>query len=210
MASAHSVVQGFLKNNEEWANAVIKSDPNFFVRSAEGQKPQVLWIGCSDSRVPGSVVTGSKPGDIFIHRNIANQVHLNDDSVLSVVDFAVGNLGVRHVVVVGHTECGGAKHCLKAAQNPSHESPATPLLRWLEPLTQLARSLDLGSLSHEEGLAKLVKSNVMQQVQNLAKTETIKNVWGRGEDLWVHGLIYDLSTGRFQSNVVVTLERPKN
>lgn len=154
-----------------------------------------------------------------------SQVHLNDDSVLSVVDFAVGNLGVRHgqfaapdppilaklmrdpVVVVGHTECGGAKHCLKAAQNPSHESPTTPLLRWLEPLTQLARSLDLGSLPHEEGLTKLVKSNVMEQVRNLAKTKTIKDVWGRGEDLWVHGLIYDLSTGRFQSDFEATLER---
>jgi carbonic anhydrase len=210
MSSEDPVVQGLLENNKKWAKAVVEADPDFFVRSAEGQSPQVLWIGCSDSRVPGAVVTASKPGDIFLHRNIANQVHLHDDNVLSVVDYAVAHLKVKHVIVVGHSECGGAKHCLEAAQDPCPPPQDTPLHRWLEPLTNLARSLGLGSDPPPEGaLSILVKENVIRQVQNLTETETIKHAWDECKDVWIHGLVYDLSTGLL-GEPVVTISRPVN
>jgi len=210
MSSEDPVVQGLLKNNEKWAKAVVEADPDFFLRSAEGQSPQVLWIGCSDSRVPGAVVTASKPGDIFLHRNIANQVHLHDDNVLSVVDYAVAHLKVRHVLVVGHSGCGGAKYCIEAARDPCPPRPDTPFLRWLGPLTDLARSLGLGSNPPpKDALPILVKENVIRQVQNLTETETIKHAWGKREDVWIHGLIYDLSTGLL-GEPVVTKGRPVN
>jgi len=125
------------------------------------------------------------PGDIFVHRNIANQVHPDDDNVLSVVDYAVAALKVKHVIVVGHTECGGAKHCLEAANHPP-QPPLDPLHRWLEPLTELARSLP----QEERTLPILIKKNVEEQVQILKGLETVQNA-----DVKVHGWIYDLSIG---------------
>ncbi|KAF9644965.1 carbonic anhydrase [Thelephora ganbajun] len=196
MTSNDSTMEDLLKANAEWARGVVEADPNFFKESAKKQSPKVLWIGCSDSRVPASVITGSKPGDIFVHRNIANQVHLSDDNALSVVDYAVGHLGVKHVVVVGHSNCGGAAACVKAASAPPPDGPPnTPLLRWLEPLTNLARSLSVNLLPSTEAISLLVTENVKQQVQNVIETETIKEAWARGEDVRIHGWVYDLSTG---------------
>jgi carbonic anhydrase len=104
------------------------------------------------------------------------------------------------VIVVGHTECGGAKHCLEAAKNPHPPPPDTPLLRWLEPLTQLARLLNLGSQTYAEGLSLLIRENVNRQVEYLAGSDTIQNAWKQGQDVWIHGLIYDLSTGLLTEN----------
>ena len=111
------------------------------------------------------------------------------------------------MIVVGHTECGGAKHCLEAAQKPHPSPPNDPLLRWLEPLTQLARSLNFGLPPPKDALLTLVKKNVEQQVQHLAETETVKHAWNKGDDVWIHGLIYDLSTGHL-SDLHVTKKRP--
>ncbi|KAF9784600.1 carbonic anhydrase [Thelephora terrestris] len=192
MASNDLVIQKMLEHNAKWAHSIVQADPGFFIRSAAVQTPQVLWIGCSDSRVPESVITRFMPGDIFVHRNIANQVHPKDDNVLSVVEYAVGALKVKHVIVVGHTECGGAKHCLAAAEEPP-QVPTDPLHRWLEPLTELARSLP----QEERTLPILVKKNVEKQVKTLKSMETIQKA-----KVHVHGWIYDLSTGHLNDRAV--------
>jgi len=195
MSLNDTTLKNLLQSNAKWAQAVTEADSNFFPQSAgKPQTPQVLWIGCSDSRVPESVITASKPGDLFVHRNIANQVRYDDDSVLSVVAYAVDYLKVKHVIVVGHSNCGGALACVRAACAP-HEPATNPLLRWLEPLTDLARSLEVDSMEEAEALPLLVKENVRQQVVHLAEMETIKNALERG-DVQIHGWLYDLSSGK--------------
>ncbi|KAF9053192.1 carbonic anhydrase [Panaeolus papilionaceus] len=202
-----------LAANAQWAEDVARAEPSFFEDSAKGQSPHTLWIGCADSRVPDAVITGAKPGDIFVHRNIANQLHLKDDNVLSVLRYAVDYLGVEHVVIVGHTECGGAAACLAAAQSPELDLdgpiatvgnlPADSALnRWLEPLTRLAASLKLSSVAHAEALPVVVEENVKAQVENLANTITINDAWTKGsrkgQDVWIHGWVYDLKTGKLK------------
>lgn len=186
--------------NSQWADAVSDAEPQFFQASAKGQSPNVLWIGCADSRVPESVVTASKPGDIFVHRNIANQFHPDDDSALSVLTYAVHELGVQHVVVVGHTHCGGAKACYSAAcagaaAPGSSSAPATPLERWLAPLTALAASLRLSTAPPEYALPLLVEENVKAQVANVVKAAPLLDAWRAQKRVWVHGWVYEVEKG---------------
>ncbi|PCH42272.1 carbonic anhydrase [Wolfiporia cocos MD-104 SS10] len=178
-----------LRKNAQWAVDVESAEPGFFTQCAKGQAPKILWIGCADSRVPESVLTVSKPGDIFVHRNIANQVHLEDDNILSVLTYAVWEVGVTHVIVVGHTHCGGAAACCAAAQAPVATPPSTPLERWLAPLTAIAR---------ENGYtpAELVEANVREQVANAAKTEQLRSAWEAGKDVKLYGWVYDIEQGR--------------
>lgn len=187
-------------SNAQWAEAVNAAEPRFFEQSAEGQAPKILWLGCSDSRVPESVVTASRPGDIFVHRNIANQVHPDDDSVLSVITYAVGPIGIEHILVVGHTNCGGAAACLTAVSTGSSPlPPATPLSRWLAPLTALASTLDLKDLPPSEALTKIVEASVRAQVENVVNSEPVQTAWANDrKNLWVHGLVYELETGRLR------------
>ncbi|KAI0311819.1 carbonic anhydrase [Amylostereum chailletii] len=183
--------------NAQWSKAVNKAEPDFFAKSAEGQSPKVLWIGCADSRVPESVLTASRPGDIFVHRNIANQFPLEDDNALSVLTYAVDHLGVEHVVVVGHTSCGGAAACYQASLDPdsAHSEPTTALGRWLAPLTALAISLGLADVPNKaDALAALVEANVKAQVKNVCATAPIVEAWAKGR-VWVHGWVYDLNSG---------------
>jgi len=187
-------------SNAQWVKAVNASEPGFFEQSAQGQTPKVLWLGCSDSRVPESVVTASRPGDIFVHRNIANQVHPDDDSVLSVITYAIGPVGVEHILVVGHTNCGGAAACLNAvtASTPP-PPPTTPLARWLAPLTALAGTLDLKDIPKPEALTKIAEASVRAQVENVVNSEPVKSAWAAGrKNLWVHGLVYELETGKLR------------
>jgi len=182
-------------SNSQWAKAVNAAEDSFFKQSVEGQSPKFLWIGCSDSRVPESVITASRPGDIFVHRNIANQVHPDDDSVLSVITYAIGPLGVEHVLVVGHTNCGGAVACLKAVLEGA-PPPPQPLERWLAPLTALAGTLDLANVSQSERLTKIVEASVRAQVENVVNSPPVQTAWAGGrKNLWVHGLVYELETG---------------
>ncbi|KAG2344199.1 carbonic anhydrase [Suillus weaverae] len=203
----HEPIQTLLNANEEWAQSVIKDTPDFFTQSATGQNPKILWIGCSDSRVPESVITASKPGDIFVHRNIANQFHLDDDSALSVLTYAVKVVGVEHVILVGHTNCGGAAACLKivedAAANPDASQPDSPLTRWLSPLIARVQSLDLSTYSATEALNKVVETNVMAQVDNICKSEPITTAWADpdAKKVTVHGWVYDLAGGRINELV---------
>ncbi|TFK30075.1 carbonic anhydrase [Coprinopsis marcescibilis] len=213
MSKHEHAIERMLTANVQWAEDVQRAEPSFFEQSAKGQAPHTLWIGCADSRVPDAIITGSKPGEIFVHRNIANQLKLDDYNALSVLRYAVDYLGVEHVVVVGHSECGGAAACLAAAQNLSHNLdkpistvtslPAeSSLNRWLEPLTRLAISLELSSTPHEEALPLVVEENVKMQVENLAKTQAISEAWTKGsrkgQDVWIHGWVYDISTGKLR------------
>ncbi|KAG1744205.1 carbonic anhydrase [Suillus lakei] len=202
---SHKPIQTLLNANEEWAQRVIKDTPDFFAQSATGQKPKILWIGCSDSRVPESVITASKPGDIFVHRNVANQFHLHDDSALSVLTFAIKEVGVEHVVLVGHTNCGGAMACIEAAKDAAaNPGASTALTRWLTPLTALVRSLDLSACSASEALNKVVEANIIMQVDNICKSEPITTAWADpdAKKVTVHGWMYDLAEGRIKELVV--------
>ncbi|KIL69878.1 hypothetical protein M378DRAFT_184250 [Amanita muscaria Koide BX008] len=201
MADQLPTLSRLLVQNATWARDV---KPDFLEQSARGQQPHTLWIGCSDSRVPESVITNSRPGDIFVHRNIANQLHLDDINVLSVIAYAVDYLHVQHVVVVGHSECGGAAACLGAAQSLNYTGPSQtvpdhpadhPLNVWLAPLTELVASLNISTLDKKEALALVVEENVRRQVDNLSQTPTVKHAWERGQKVSIHGWVYDLSTG---------------
>lgn len=202
-----------LKSNVQWATAVTQKDLGFFPKSAQGQSPQTLWIGCADSRVPESVITASKPGDIFVHRNIANQFLPDDVNALAVLDYAVNFLGVEHVIVVGHSECGGASASLDAIQRKDFDPngpvvtipslpPSAALNRWLEPLTRLAGKLDIRTTSRDKALSLVVSENVKMQIDNLCQTQTIRDAWTvgtpKGQSVSIHGCVYDLATGRLQ------------
>ncbi|KAG2346918.1 carbonic anhydrase [Suillus weaverae] len=193
-----NAAEGLINANEEWAQSIIKDNPNFFKDSAtRPQTPKVLWIGCSDSRVPPAVVTASMPGDIFNHTNIANQFHSFDDNANSVLSYAVDTVGVEHVVLVGHSVCGGVIAAIKAAAEPNK-----PTMRWLFPLVQLVRSLDLRGLSEDEAVNKVVAANVFRQVDNLCKSKPISAAWAAGNNVCVHGWVYDLATGRLRELIV--------
>ncbi|KAG2143501.1 carbonic anhydrase [Suillus bovinus] len=217
----HKPIKTLLNANQEWAQSVVKDTPDFFARSATSQNPkvcqslcfqsrfqslfQILWIGCSDSRVPESVITASKPGDIFVHRNVANQFHLHDDSALSVLTFAIKEVGVEHVILVGHTNCGGAMACIEAAKvAAANHGVSTPLTRWLSPLTALVQSLDLSAYSASEALRKVVEANIIKQVDNICKSEPITTAWAdpNAKKVAVHGWMYDLAKGRIEELVV--------
>ncbi|KAF8719103.1 hypothetical protein AX14_011438 [Amanita brunnescens Koide BX004] len=205
-----SAAQQLLSRNADWAKAFEEANPGFFARSAaEKQKPHTLWIGCSDSRVPPSVVTSSRPGDIFVHRNIANQLPLEDNNALSVLEYAVRHLGVQHVIIVGHSECGGVLASVKAVQSKDyptygytqtiHEYPPThPLNRWLAPLTKFVESLGIASVPIEKALPIAVEANIIRQVGNLSETAAIRNAWKEKKDVSIHGWIYELATGRLR------------
>jgi len=201
-----NAAEGLINANEEWARRIIKDDPNFFKDSATyPQRPKVLWIGCSDSRVPASVVTASMPGDIFTHTNIANQFHSFDDNANSILSFAVSDeVGVDHVVLVGHSICGGAQAAIQAA-SAEPTKPNNPIERWLTPLIELIRTLDLSGLDENEALDIVTKANINKQVENICNSEPIVTAWAAGKRVSVHGWEYDLATGRIRELVVRSL-----
>ncbi|KAJ3573926.1 hypothetical protein NP233_g2101 [Leucocoprinus birnbaumii] len=201
-----SAVEKLLRGNTAWARATNEADPNFLPGLAEKQQPQVLWIGCADSRVPETTITGSRPGDIFVHRNIANQFQPKDINALSVLEYAIDFLHVKHVVLVGHSNCGGAAACLAAAIRESNaDGPTTesipkdaPLDLWLAPLTKLARSLGPVDMSRDGALNLLIETNVKHQVDQICKSKTIVEAWRKEKDVTVYGWVYDLATGIIQ------------
>ncbi|KAJ7172301.1 carbonic anhydrase [Mycena filopes] len=210
----HPDLYRFFALNSEWARRVESQEPGFFAETTKGQTPQILWIGCADSRVPESVVTAVRPGEIFVHRNIANQFQLDDDSAQAVLTYALDHLGVEHVVVVGHTGCGGAAACFGAASSPTFSAgadictidpslaPDAALNKWLTPLTKHVASLKLSSVPQAEAMPLIVEENVKLQVQNLSKAQTIVDAWAhkskKGKEIWVHGWVYDLAKGELR------------
>ncbi|PIR21203.1 MAG: carbonate dehydratase [Deltaproteobacteria bacterium CG11_big_fil_rev_8_21_14_0_20_47_16] len=183
-----------LLENRAWVKQHLYFDPNFFKRHAEGQEPRFLWIGCSDSRVPAEHLTGSGYGELFVHRNIANQAHLDDNNVLSVLAYAVDVLKVHHIIVCGHEHCGG----VIAAQTDT----ATGIVKeWLKPIYEIKgkQASQLATMSQVEQQNTLVRWNIEAQVDNLKQCPIIQKAWERGQGLAIHGWLYELETGLLKS-----------
>ena len=181
-----------LIENKAWASDMVKANPDFFKTLSELQTPEYLWIGCSDSRVPANQITGTNPGEIFVHRNVANLVINTDVNVLSVLDYAVNHLKVKHVIVCGHYGCGG----IKAAITRQDFKPVLNMwLRNIKDVYRIHRSeLDL-IFEEEKKEDRLVELNVMEQVFNLAKTSIIQRAWKNEHRPDLHGWVYGLKDG---------------
>jgi carbonic anhydrase len=184
--------ESLLSENKAWAAEMQKTNPDFFKKLSELQTPDYLWIGCSDSRVPANQITGTLPGEIFVHRNVANLVVNTDVNVLSVLDYAVNHLKVKHVIVCGHYGCGG----IKAAITKNDFKPVLNMwLRNIKDVYRIHRSqLDL-IFDPEEKANRMVELNVMEQVFNLAKTSIIQRAWKNEQRPDLHGWVYGLKDG---------------
>ena len=187
-------------SNVDWAEAIQKRDPGFFQKLAQQQNPEYLWIGCSDSRVPANEIIGLLPGEVFVHRNIANVVVHTDLNCLSVLQFAVDMLKVKHVMVVGHYGCGG----VKAALSCQRVGLADNWLRHVQDV-KCKHASCLSQLPDEVSQnARLCELNVIEQVSNVVSTTVVQDAWARGQELTIHGWIYGLVDGRIRNlNVTV-------
>lgn len=187
--------------NKAWSQEKQTADPGYFEQLALAQKPEFLWIGCSDSRVPAELIVNAKPGEIFIHRNIANQMIATDFNCLSVLQYAVDVLQIKHIIVCGHYNCGGIKAAL-AKQSPS----LVITNKWLMHIKQTYRLYkdEIDALPTEEQRAnRLVEFNIVEQVQILAHTSIVQAAWHRHERPMIHGWVYGLSDGLL--NALITL-----
>jgi carbonic anhydrase len=181
-----------LQENKEWAAEKIAEDPDYFNRLSKIQTPEFLWIGCSDSRVPADRITGTQPGEIFVHRNVANMVIHTDVNLLSVLDFAVNHLKIRHIIVCGHYGCGGIK---AAMTNHDYKYVLNMWLRNIKDVMRLYRE-ELESIKDEEKRSdRLVELNVKEQVMHLAKTSIIQRAWRKENRPDLHGWVYGLKDG---------------
>ena len=179
------------QNNKEWVASKISKDPRYFRHMAEAQDPSYLWIGCSDSRVPANEIVGLEPGELFVHRNVANLFPHTDFNCLSVLEYAVDLLKIQHVIVCGHYGCGGVKAAMEDHQLGLVDN-------WLRNIRDVyARFKDeLEKISDQkERYDRLVEFNVMQQVLNVCHTTIVQGAWTRGQPLWIHGWVYDIATG---------------
>lgn len=180
-----------LDNNKKWVEQQLELDSNYFQDLSKGQNPPLLWIGCSDSRVPANEIIGAKPGEVFVHRNIANLVVHTDMNMLSVVDYAVNVLKVKHVIVCGHYGCGG----VKAAMGNESFGIIDNWIRHIKDLFRLHQD-ELYAIQDEESrFNRLVELNVIEQVQDLAKTSIVQNAWKNGQNINLHGWVYGLNSG---------------
>ena len=181
-----------LLENKAWASEKVSDDPDYFKRLADIQRPEFLWIGCSDSRVPANEITGTQPGEIFVHRNVANLVINTDVNLLSVVEFAVNYLKVKHVIVCGHYGCGGIK---AATTKNDYKQVLNMWLRNIKDVYRIHRQ-ELDSIKEEDQRTdRLVELNVMEQLQNLAKTSIIQRAWKNEQRPDLHGWVYGLKDG---------------
>jgi len=198
--TSHITYEGLLEGNKQFIANALDSDPDFFNKLANGQNPPVLWIGCADSRVPANQITNTAPGEIFVHRNIANMVIHSDMNMLSVLDYAVNVLKVKHVIVTGHYGCGG----VLAAMSNKAFGLIDNWLRHIKDVYRLhADELDAITDDTERG-NRLVEFNVIENVYNLCKTTIVQNAWKNGQELGVHGWVYSLSTGKIGDMKVST------
>lgn len=177
--------------NKAWATELVEERADFFSRQTVGQKPEFLWIGCSDSRVSPEQMTMTSPGGMFIHRNVANLVNEDDLNLMSVLQYAVDVLGVRHIIVCGHHGCGGVAAALKGGtQGPVHEWLATARA------VRDAHVDDIAAQGSEDAqVNRLVEVNVRDQLIRLARTPTVRDAFARGQELWLHGWVYDMRDG---------------
>jgi carbonic anhydrase len=183
-----------LEDNKKWAASVAENDPDFFKKMAAGQNPEFLWIGCADSRAPADRITNTQPGSIFVHRNVANLVVHTDINMLSVLQYAVDVLKVKHVMVVGHYGCGG----VQAAMGHSDLGIINKWIRGIKDVYAANRT-ELESITEEKPkFDRLVELNVEQQVRNLVKTSVIQKAWARGDYPHLHGWVLRLETGTIE------------
>jgi carbonic anhydrase len=181
-----------LAENKAWAEKMVRGDAEYFKRLSQLQKPEFLWIGCSDSRVPANEITGTQPGEIFVHRNIANMVVHTDVNLLSVLEFAVVHLKVKHVIICGHYGCGGIK---AAMTNHDYKQVLNMWLRNIKDVYRLHRK-QLDAIADEEKRAdRLTELNVQEQVMHLAKTSIIQRAWKHEQRPQLHGWVYGLKDG---------------
>lgn len=193
-----------LDNNTKWVEDSLKKDPNYFEDLAKGQTPPLLWIGCSDSRVPANEIIGAKPGEVFVHRNIANMVIHSDMNMLSVLDYAVNVLKVKHVLVCGHYGCGG----VKAAMGNDSIGIIDNWIRHIKDVYRLHNEYLDSFLDENERFNKFVELNVKEQVFDLAKTSIVQSAWKKGQDLTLHGWVYGLNSG-FVTDLNVNISSDK-
>lgn len=180
-----------LDNNKKWVENSLALDPNYFENLAVGQSPPLLWIGCSDSRVPANEIVGAKPGEVFVHRNIANMVIHTDMNMLSVLDYAVNVLKVKHVIVCGHYGCGG----VQAALGNQSIGIIDNWIRHIKDVYRLHQK-QLDAIGNEtDRFNAFVEINVKEQVFDLAKTSIVQSAWKKGQDLTLHGWVYGLNSG---------------
>lgn len=188
-------INHLLVKNRSWATQQQSRDPNFFPQLAQAQKPHTLWIGCSDSRVPAETLVRAQPGELFVHRNIANMVEEQDDNLMSVVQYAVEHLEVEAIVICGHYGCGGIQSALSSRDTPSKDS----LTRRLNSLrTSLEPHLPLGNDTQDDETTHLnqaAHTNVQLQLSTLSKTQLIQRAWRHNARLTLVGCIYDMHTG---------------
>jgi carbonic anhydrase len=179
-----------LERNREWAAATVADDPGFFTRLVEGQSPEYLWIGCADSRVPANEIVGLAPGEIFVHRNVANVVVHTDLNCLSVLQYSVEVLAVAHVVVCGHYGCGGVQAALEDSRHGLIDN-------WLRHVTDVEEKHadEIASLPKDRRLDRLCELNVVEQVANVCRTTIVEDAWAAGQELTVHGVVYGLHDG---------------
>ena len=181
-----------LQENKAWAAEKLQGDPTYFDRLSKLQTPEFLWIGCSDSRVPANEITGTQPGEIFVHRNVANLVINTDVNLLSVLDYAVNHLKVKHVIVCGHYGCGGIK---AATTKQDYKYLLNMWLRTIKDVYRIHRAKLDAIKDEEERNDLLVELNVLEQVQNLSKTSIIQRAWKEQQTPDLHGWVYGLKDG---------------
>lgn len=193
-------IDKLIENNRKWAADVVKDDPEFFSRLSNTQKPDFLWIGCSDSRVPADRITGTQPGEIFVHRNIANMVIHTDMNLLAVLEYAVDHLNVSHIIVCGHYGCGG----VKAAMTRHNYDLINKWIRNIKDVYRMHRDKIDYQTKPEERLNKLIELNVEEQVMNLAKTSIVQRAWKDKKSPEIHGWVYSLEDGLIKELCTVT------
>jgi carbonic anhydrase len=184
-------IDALFERNRSWASAILAEDPEFFKRLSELQNPEYLWIGCSDSRVPANQITGLLPGEVFVHRNIANVVVHSDLNCLSVVQYAVDVLRVRHILIVGHYGCGG----VRAAMEKQRLGLVDNWLRHVHDLREKHKKLFSQLDDHDQRLRRMCEINVVEQVFNICHTTVVRDAWERQQSLTVHGMVYDVADG---------------
>lgn len=188
------MLNDLLDRNAKWSEHKNAEEPGYFARLATRQSPEFFWIGCSDSRVPANVVAGLDPGEVFVHRNVANLIHSSDMNMLSALEFAVDTLKIREIIVCGHYGCGG----VKAA---TEDLPHGLADHWLEPIRRLARAyaVDLSQETNEEARQdRLAELNVIEGVRRVAETPILQRAWRNATNIRIHGLIYGLKDGRLR------------
>jgi carbonic anhydrase len=184
------MLSDLLANNRAWSARQTEREPGFFERLCGIQSPDYLWIGCADSRVPANEIVGLAPGQLFVHRNVANVVALDDTNGVAVLQYAVEALAIKHVIVCGHYGCGGVEAALGATLHG-------PLERWLQHVrdVRLAHASELAPLGPEQQWRRLCELNVAEQVKMVSRVASVREAWRRGQPLAVHGWIYDLRDG---------------